>query len=560
MDRLVTQKANTNKIRVAFFLDSFFQPAWVDRVVRGITGSSFAELPVIIKYEATGDKTQGYSKPLTCSCNTLMWKTYSRLDNQSLCPYSDPFEEFDVRSAIGTETRLLLVKALLREGRICIDTDSQKIIREEKLDVIVDLGNVPLSRDFYGLSCYGVWIGGTSANSKFLKGPPGFLEVMQNESTELTLQALFRQKTCDRTIYRSWTATDRYSVKGNRSKVYWKLANAVVTVLRNLHESGQRALEMEAVSPVIVESGPRASLPGNIRMLQFLSRIAIRRSKLWFRNNTRKEQWILAYSLGATPIIERDLSELKYLEPPKGKFWADPFPVQRDGNYYVFFEEFLYESMKAHISVTRMDPQGSWSEPVKVLERDYHLSYPFIFEWEGTLYMIPETKGNKAVELYRCSEFPLKWEFEKVLLKDVLAVDSTLFEKDGFWWLFCNIGGKDFASNDELHIFYSYTPLGPWTPHKRNPVKSDVRSSRPAGRLFYRNGDLLRPAQDCSERMGGAMCLNRVTILNREDFQEEPVLRIEPNWTKGLHGVHTLNTVGRLTMMDCFRYIRKSSA
>ena len=145
-------------------------------------------------------------------------------------------------------------------------------------------------------------------------------------------------------------------------------------------------------------------------------------------------------------------------------------------------------------------------------------------------------------------------------MKDVQAVDTTLFEKDGLWWLFCNIGGKDFASNDELNIFYSKTPLGPWIPHKRNPVKSDVRSSRPAGRLFYRNEDLFRPAQDCSKRMGGAMCLNRVTSLTTEDFKEELVTRIEPNWIKGLHGVHTLNTAGRLTMMDCFRYIPKSLA
>ncbi len=38
---------------------------------------------------------------------------------------------------------------------------------------------------------------------------------------------------------------------------------------------------------------------------------------------------------------------------------------------------------KGHISVIRMDEQGVYSEPVKVLERPYHLSYPFVFEWEG---------------------------------------------------------------------------------------------------------------------------------------------------------------------------------
>ncbi|MGC8658897.1 MAG: glucosamine inositolphosphorylceramide transferase family protein, partial [Desulfomonilaceae bacterium] len=530
------------------------------RVIRDITRSNFAELPVIIKYEGAGDGDEVYGSTVTCGLNSLLWKTYSRLDNRSLCPYDDPFEEFDVRSTIDSQTRILDVKSLLKKGRIQIDTDSQKSILAEQVDVIIDLGNFPLSREFYGLSSNGVWTGSTCSDSKPLCGPPGFQEVLQNSNTtELTVQALYPQESRDRIIYRSWTATDRYSVKGNRSKVYWKLAGAIARNLRRLHESGAEALEMDSAPAVVVESGPRNSLPGNIQMLRFIPSLALRRAKLWFRNQIHKEQWILAYNFGDTPVIERDLGELNYMEPPQGKFWADPFPIQVEGDYYIFFEEFLYEAMKAHISVTKIDPSGSWSEPVKVLERDYHLSYPFLFEWEGALYMIPETKGNKAIELYRCTEFPLKWKFEKILIKDVLAVDSTLLEKDGVWWLFCNIGGKDFASNDELHIFYSDTPLGPWTPHKRNPVKSDVRSCRPAGRLFYRNGALLRPAQDCSERMGGAMCLNRVTLFDKEDYREETVLRIEPNWIKGLHGVHTLNTVGKLTMMDCFRYIRKSS-
>ena len=79
-----------------------------------------------------------------------------------------------------------------------------------------------------------------------------------------------------------------------------------------------------------------------------------------------------------------------------------------------------------------------------MLERDYHLSYPFLFEWHGQLSMAPETKRNKTIELYRYVEFPLKWEFERVIIDDVQAVDATLHELDGMWWLFCNIGGQDF--------------------------------------------------------------------------------------------------------------------
>lgn len=292
-------------------------------------------------------------------------------------------------------------------------------------------------------------------------------------------------------------------------------------------------------------------------MLAFLIRIGKRKAERRLLNSTRLECWYLAYKLGDFEYPAPKFEDLNYMEPPGDRFWADPFPVRIDAKYYVFMEEFLYEAKKAHISVIEMDLDGTWKQPVKVLERDYHLSYPFLFEWRGQLYMVPETKRNSTIELYRCVEFPLKWEFDRVLIDKVQAVDATLHEDDGIWWLFCNIGGREFSSNDELHLFCAKTPFGPWTPHRRNPVKSDVRSARPAGRLFYRDGGLYRPSQDCSVRMGGAIVLNRITRLTPEEFKEESVARIDPTWRKGMIGTHTINATGALTLLDCFTYMRK---
>jgi len=204
-----------------------------------------------------------------------------------------------------------------------------------------------------------------------------------------------------------------------------------------------------------------------------------------------------------------------------------------------------------------MDTDGTWKQPVKVVEKKCHMSYPFLLEWDNCLYMIPETKRNNAIEMYRCVEFPTAWVFDRVLIPNIQAVDATLFEQDGVWWLFCNVGGKDFATNDELHAFYSETPFGPWTPHKRNPVKSDVRSSRPAGNLFRLDGSLYRPSQDCSVRMGHAIAINKVTCLTPEEFHEEMAGRIEPTWTKRICGTHTINTVNNLTMLDGVSYVQR---
>jgi hypothetical protein len=108
-----------------------------------------------------------------------------------------------------------------------------------------------------------------------------------------------------------------------------------------------------------------------------------------------------------------------------------------------------------------------------------------------------------------------------------------------------------------LHIYYSATPLGPWKPHQRNPVKSDVRNSRPAGRLFYWNGELYRPAQDSSQRYGYAMTINRVVRLTPDDFVEEEVSKVLPHWRKDLRGTHTLNICEDLTVIDCLMHRRR---
>ena len=262
---------------------------------------------------------------------------------------------------------------------------------------------------------------------------------------------------------------------------------------------------------------------------------------------------------GSMPLTQRPgtVPDVAYLEPPRDRFWADPFPLQRGDNYYIFFEEFLYDKRKAHISVMEMDASGECGEPQKILELDHHLSYPFIFAWNGETFMIPESKQAKCVSLYRCVSFPHRWELDRVLLDNVQAVDSTVHEYGGLWWLFCNIGGTHFPSNDELHLFWAPSPLGPWHAHTRNPVKTDVKSARPAGKLIQKNGSLYRPAQDCSVRMGGAISVNRILRLSEEEYEEVEVSRIEPTWRKGLLGVHTVNQAGRLTLLDCFGYVRK---
>jgi hypothetical protein len=240
--------------------------------------------------------------------------------------------------------------------------------------------------------------------------------------------------------------------------------------------------------------------------------------------------------------------------PPGDRFWADPFPVLKGDRYHIFVEELPYATNKGHISVLELDRQGKWGESKIALELPYHLSYPFLFKWKGDLFMIPETAANRTVELYRCTEFPDGWQLVDVLLDDIFAMDATLAEIDGRWWMFLNVGAEGgLDCDDELHIYNGPSPFGPWKPHHGNPVKTDVRSARPAGRLFQSKGDWYLPAQDGSERYGWGMTVNKILQLSDTDFREESVAKILPQWASGLLGTHTLNAAPGLTVIDGLR-------
>ena len=162
--------------------------------------------------------------------------------------------------------------------------------------------------------------------------------------------------------------------------------------------------------------------------------------------------------------------------------------------------------------------------------------------------MIPETSGQRTLELYHCVSFPHRWELEKVLMTDVNAVDATLAEMEGRWWLFVNMAMVEgnLKNWDELYLFYADSPFGPWKPHARNPVKSDG----PAGRVFFQDGHFYRPAQDCSRRYGYAISINRILCINPTEYEEKEVSKILPHWRRNLVANHTLNYMEGLTVID----------
>jgi hypothetical protein len=247
-----------------------------------------------------------------------------------------------------------------------------------------------------------------------------------------------------------------------------------------------------------------------------------------------------------------DLTKYIPILPPNERFWADPFIAKRNDEFFIFFEDASVATGIGHIAVISKKIGGECSPATKVLEKPYHLSYPFIFEWGDDTYMIPETAENQSIELYRCTNFPLKWEFVHNLIDGIVAYDATLIDYDDHWWMFANVQCHEEASTwDELHLFFSDSPLSrDWAPHPLNPIVSDVRTARPAGHLYWKSGNLYRPSQDSSHRYGYGININRVVTLTTNLYEEEVVKTIRPEGSFSTGGVHSMNHVDQIVVID----------
>lgn len=266
------------------------------------------------------------------------------------------------------------------------------------------------------------------------------------------------------------------------------------------------------------------------------------------------QRWTIGIAAGDLAPDTQWLSQGQLLPPLAGAdFLADPFVVPGLGGRVLLAEWMEAQVGRGVIARVELDANGRIAEIHRLIDwPPYHLSYPHVFRVDGELYCCPESCHAREVRLYRLSPDARRILDMRIILSKFPAVDPTLFKQGDRWWLMCTSAARG-RSNFDLYAFHGPSIEGPWTPHARNPIVSDVSAARPAGRVFERDSRLFRPAQNCTVRYGGGLRLYEITSLTPDSYAERLCWSVDaPIGPLGKHGVHTLNGADGCIVFDAY--------
>ena len=326
---------------------------------------------------------------------------------------------------------------------------------------------------------------------------------------------------------------------------------AVALIVRELRNKASNA---DTLSPLDEDLPARGSLRsgrylGNVTQ-NLVSRLL---SKLRERRRLRPGMFELRTITGNPLHFSPALAQTHAIH--ENAYYADPFLWAHEDQLYCFFEVLNYADRKGYIACARISDQGL-EDITPIISEDYHLSFPFLFEHNQTLYMMPETSEAKRLELWRCDSFPDQWTRDRIILDDVSVADSVITKLDDQWWLFTNQSTDPFGdANSELHIYRISGPdFESVTPHPQNPVVFDSATARNAGRILMIDGQPYRMSQDNShDTYGYGLNLMRIEALSMSTYSESLTRKIQPDFDDNLIGCHHLDQRGDTIVFDVRR-------
>jgi len=452
-----------------------------------------------------------------------------------------PLQVIDIHQHFPQIESLLVKPNMKGKSSYFLDEDLEKI-KALQLDFILRFGFGIIKGDILKAPKYGIWSFHHGDPKKYRGGPPGFWEVLKGDSvngvilqqlTEKLDGGLLLKEGSFKTISHSYSNNLYQLLEGSK---IWPSQVVQSILLDSAQELRSRQIETSAP----IYKPPSSLIVLKLLLLEFQNTIRFHYNALF-----KAEKWnIGTINTSIESLLENDITEINWWkEAPSHSYFADPF-VDPENKEKVLVELYDYKKQKGKIAAISKDAKNT-----EVLELESHLSYPFTFKYNGKNYLLPENFEAQEVKLYEVSNG--KTIHPTTLLKGKW-VDPSLIYENGYWWLFCTEKEK---ANENLFLFYAETLDKTFTPHPLNPVLTDIKSARPAGKPFQKGDDWYRLGQNCSNTYGGSIQIKKIEKISITEYQESFVKEIHPlNTSKYNKGLHTLSPFGEQTLVDGKRF------
>jgi hypothetical protein len=530
-------------LSVGVALDGKRAPAWAAWLLSAIRAHDDLDLTLAV-----------LSDPAKEERRSILFAAYEALDRRVFSRSPDALEPIDVSPALEDVATLQLPAASGQPAQN--PAHASPAADERALDVLLRLGTGMAPQAIPVVARHGVWSLHLGDPIRYRDEPELFWELHFAEPASTSVLESAGRRPEERTeLYRSCSATDPVSLQRTRNPVYWKSARFALRRLEDL-AAGKWSPELE---PTNDRPSLRRSPPSNVDTIRHLARVAGRVARRRLRRAAFRRQWSVGLrQRRGDGLPQEDQRPWRLVSPPADRYWADPFVFQSDGDTLVFVEQVRYADQKGELAVGRLERDGGLSALEPILSAGHHLSYPYVLRDEGQKFMIPESSEARRVELWAATDFPTGWTQAAVLLEEVRAVDASVLRHGGLYWMWVNQSFDGGRLDDETFLYFSDRLESGWTPHPRNPVVSDARRARPAGRPFVSGEMLIRPAQDCTGGYGARVVFNAVEVLTTEDYLERPVGWLGPDWAPGRNlGTHTYTFDGPWEATDCLGLVSR---
>lgn len=555
------------KLKVAFIVDNTIVDHHVGDIIKFVEKNELFENPILItgyleskkksfKQKIISTLKRNIFRTIDMILKLLLFKIIHKIEyNYTIAKFPNYGKKINCNKSF--KFNLIKVNGEWSKSGIYLNFSNSdlKKISLSNIDCIIRCGSGVLRGKILDIAPLGVLSFHHGDNRYVRGGPSGFWEVLNNHhSSGFIIQKLNNKLDAGDVLLRGNLMTKKFWLLNNaqlleKSNYFLKDILKKIAIKNSLPRPERIKLYSNKIFKIqsslpLIKYFIRILLPSLLNNIFFILKL-----KNFFFGKFA-ERWSVAFAEHNN--FSRSLSDYKEIKNPKGRFLADPFVIKKNNTNYIFVEDFFYSNNKGSISVVSVK-DNNYKFMGIALEEDFHLSFPFVFEWEREIFMIPETSKAKEIRLYKCDIFPMKWKLDKILMKNVDAADTMVVYIKDKWFMFTNICSAGIGDHgSELHIFFSENlKSNNWHSIKSgNPVIFDSLKARNGG-MILRNNDVYRINQvQKKNNYGASFEINKVNYLSAEKFSETRISTTNPNFKKDIVGTHHFSANDKVAVVD----------